>query len=250
MRIVYPALLIATASVAFAQTVPSFEVASVKVNAAGPMGREGRVRPDAIAFTPGGVTMTGVTMRAIVQWAYHMQSIQVSGPSWIDDTRYDINAKAATPVSSEELRKMMQTLLTNRFKLAFHRDTKEMSAYVVTIAKGGHKMTQSVGEGDMQIKPTGKGLIVQVTHVTLAQLSEMSASPLQGVVVDQTGLSGAWDFQLDASSFMVNQPSSMEEAINLFVQALGEQVGLKVEQKKVPAEVFVIDRAEKTPVEN
>src|SRR5580658_7311284 len=104
MRIVDTALLIATAGVAFAQSVPSFEVASVKVNASGPMGP--RVRPDAIAFTPGGVTMTGVTMRAMVQWAYHLQSIQVSGPGWIDDTRYDINAKATTAVSSEELRKM------------------------------------------------------------------------------------------------------------------------------------------------
>jgi uncharacterized protein (TIGR03435 family) len=226
----------------------SFEVASVKVSTATPMGE--RVRPDAISYTPGSVTMTGVTLKAAVQWAYHLQSIQINGPSWIDTGRYDIVAKSPAAATSEQLRLMVRTLLTDRFKLAFHRETKEMPAYVVTIAKGGHKMTPSEGDGEMQVKPTGKGVTVAFTHVTLSQLTEMASSPLEGVVIDQTGLKGAWDFTLDPSSFIMNPPTDKNDAINLIVQVLSDQVGIKVEQKKAAAELLVVDHAEKVPVEN
>jgi uncharacterized protein (TIGR03435 family) len=226
----------------------SFEVASVKASTAAPVGN--RVRPDAIAFTPGGVTMTSVTLKAAIQWAYHLQAIQIDGPAWIDNGRYDIVAKAPAAATSEQLRLMVRTLLADRFKLAFHRETKEMPAYVVTVAKGGHKMTPSEGDGEMQMKPTGKGLIVAITHVTLAQLSEMASSPLQAVVIDQSGLTGAWDFTLDVSSFVMTQPAGIDDAISMIVQALNQQVGIKIEQKKAPAELLIVDHAEKVPVEN
>jgi uncharacterized protein (TIGR03435 family) len=239
-------LVFATALTSFAQA-PSFEVASVKVSH-GSMGE--RVRPDAIAATTGSVTMTSVNLKAIIQWAYHLQSIQVQGPGWIDTDRYDVVAKASGPASKEELRHMMRTLLEQRFKLVFHKETKEMQAYVFTVAKGGHKLTQSVGDGEITAKPTGKGLNVAFSHVTLADFTEMASSPLQGVVVDQTGLTGAWDFTIDATMFAMNQPTGIEDVINMMVQIANEQLGIKIEQKKVPAEVFVVDRAEKTPVEN
>ncbi len=145
---------------------------------------------------------------------------------------------------------MMQTLLAQRFQLAFHRETKEMPAYVVTVGKNGHRMKQSEGEGEMEIKPTGKGLTIAFTHVTLEQLAEMASSPLQGVVVDQTGLKGAWDFTLDPSSFAMTQPTDREDAISMIIQLLSEQLGIKIDLKKAPAEVLIIDHAEKIPVEN
>jgi uncharacterized protein (TIGR03435 family) len=251
MRPTSMATLLLISSSAFgqkAETAPVFDVASVKVS---PPTADGmRVRPNVITPTPGGVTMLNISLKAMVQWAYHVQAIQVVGPGWLDSDRYDIVARTSGPASPEQLRRMMQTLLTERFKLVFHRETKEMQAYVVTIAKGGHKMKQSEGEGEMEFKPTGKGLMVLLAHVTLAQLSEMAASPLQGVVVDRTGLEGAWDFTLDASSFVGQAPADREEAIGMIIQALSEQLGIKIDQKKVPAEVMIVEHAEKIPVEN
>ena len=194
--------------------------------------------------------MLNTTLKGAIQWAYHMQAIQVIGPQWIDSNHYDIVAKTSESASNERLRQMMQTLLANRFKLTFHKETKEMQAYVVTVAKNGHKMKPSEGEGEFEVKPTGKGLQVAFTHVTLAMLSEIASSPLQGVVVDQTGLTGAWDFTLDMSGMMMQTPTDKEDAIGMIIQVLNEQIGIKIDQKKVPADVLIVDRAEKIPVEN
>ena len=235
---------------AFAQTAPSFDVASVK--ASGPAAEGHGMRRDAIVAGPAGVTMTSVSLKALMQWAYHMQAVQVTGPGWIDSDRFDINAKSAGPASTDQLRQMAQILLAQRFKLAFHKDTKEMPAYVVTVAKGGHKLKQSEGEGEMDVKPSAAGnrMAANFTHVTLGQLSEMISSPLQAVVVDQTGLQGSWDFTLDMSSFMMTQPTGIEDAVNMVIQAANEQLGIKIELKKLPAELLIVDHAERVPVEN
>jgi len=244
-------LLISAASVAFSQSTepaPAFEVASVKP--AAPSSEGMRMRPNFITPTAGGVTILNTSLKGVVQWAYHLQAIQVLGPGWIDSNRYDIVAKSAVAASPERLRQMMQTLLAERFKLTFHRETKEMQAYVVTVGKNGHKLKPSEGEGEMEMKPTGKGLQVAFTHVTLSQLSEMASSPLQGVVVDQTGLKGAFDFSLDVSAMAMQTPADREDAIGMIIQVLNDQIGIKIDQKKVPAEVMIVEHAEKIPVEN
>lgn len=233
----------------FAQPAPTFEVASVKASPPSSDSMRMRVQP-AITTSPGGATLLNASLKALIQWAYHMQTIQVIGPGWLDQSRYDVVAKTSAPASNEQLRQMMQTLLADRFKLAFHRDAKEMQAYVVTVAKTGHKMKPSEGEGPIEMKPTGKGLNILFTHVTMAELTEMASSPLDGVVVDQTGLKGAWDFTIDGSFFAMQKPADMQEAIGMMIQVMNEQLGIKVDQKKVPAEVLIVDHAEKIPVEN
>jgi uncharacterized protein (TIGR03435 family) len=240
-------LLIFSPCAVLSQSAPAFEVASVKVST---LSEGERGRRDVVTPSPGGVTMTNVRLKSVVQWAYNLQAVQVTGPGWIDSNRYDIVAKAAGAASREQLRAMTQTLLAERFKMTFHKETKEMPAYVVSVAKGGHKLKPSEGEGDMEVKPGGNRMTVSFTHVTLAQLAEMLGSPLQAVVVDQTGLAGAWDFTLDASSFAMTQPTGIDDAINMVIQAVSEQLGIKIEQKKVPAEVLIVDHAEKVPVEN
>jgi uncharacterized protein (TIGR03435 family) len=246
-------LLIFSICGAFGQAAdaPAFEVASVKISAAG--SGEGRGR-EIVTPSPAGVTMKNVHLKSVVQWAYHLQAIQVSGPGWIDDNRYDIVAKAAGETPGERQRVMMQTLLAQRFKLTFHRETKEMPAYVFTVAKGGHKLKPSEGEGEMEVKPSGSGkMAAAFSHVTLAQLAEFASSPLQGVVVDQTGLKGSYDFTLDMSPFMGGgdfRPTGIEDVITMIIQAANEQLGIKIEQKKVPAEILIVDHAEKVPVEN
>jgi uncharacterized protein (TIGR03435 family) len=248
-------LLICGACGAFGQAAdaPAFEVASVKMNATGSGEGPGRGR-ETITPSPAGVTMKNVHLKSVVQWAYHLQAIQVSGPGWLDDNRYDIVAKTAGETPGERQRAMMQTLLAERFKLTFHRETKEMPAYVFTVAKGGHKLKPSESEGEMEVKPSAGGkMAAAFTHVTLAQLSEMASSPLQGVVVDQTGLKGGYDFTLDMAPFIGGgdfRPTGIEDVITMIIQAANEQLGIKIEQKKVPAEILIVDHVEKVPVEN
>jgi uncharacterized protein (TIGR03435 family) len=231
---------------------PVFEVASVKLNAAGGEGA-GRGR-EVITPTPAGVTMRNVHLKSVLQWAYHLQAIQVQGPGWLDENRYDIDAKSAGQASVEQHRMMMQTLLAQRFKLTCHRETKDMNAYVVTVAKSGHKLKPSEGEGEMDVKPTAGGkMSAAFTNVTLAQLSEMAASPLQGVVLDHTGLKGGYDFTLDMTPFIGGgdfHPTGIEDVITMLIQAAKEQLGIIIEQKKAPAGVLVVDHAEKVPSEN
>jgi uncharacterized protein (TIGR03435 family) len=231
----------------------AFEVVSVKADTAGTGEGPGRGR-EIVTPSPSGVTMMNVHLKSVMQWAYHLQAIQISGPGWLDDNRYDIVAKAPAETTTERQRAMMQTVLAQRFKLAFHRETKEMPAYVLTVAKSGHKLKQSESEGEMELKPGGNNkMTAAFTRVTLAQLSEMASSPLQGVVVDHTGLKGSYDFTLDLSPFLGGgdfRPTGIEDMIAIFIQAAKEQLGIIIEQKKVPVEILIVDHAEKIPVEN
>lgn len=195
--------------------------------------------------------MKNVRLKSVVGWAYNLQAIQIVGPGWMDSDTFDIVAKSAGEVTKDRLRLMMQTLLANRFKLDFHRDTKEMPAYVVSVAKGGSKMKQSETPGAMQLKPNGKGGAA-FSNVTLEQLIQMVSPILQGVVVDETGLSGSYDFNLDLSSFMGadSHPSSMEDMVAILTQAASEQLGIKIEQRKVPATRLLVDHIERVPSGN
>lgn len=246
-----PSLLILSVCPAFSQTAegaPAFDVASVKLSPPG--AGEKQIR-ESITPSPSGVTMRNIRLRSVVGWAYHFQPIQIVAPSWMDSERYDIVAKASGEVPRERLREMMQALLASRFKLTFHRDTKEMPAYVVTVAKSGLKIKESQAQGDMQIKPSGLAA-ASFSHVTLGQVVEMASSELQAVVVDQTGLKGSYDFTLDMSGFMAGDfhPTGIEDVIAILIQAANDQLGIKIDQKKTLADRLIVDHAERVPVEN
>lgn len=224
---------------------PAFDVASFRISAT-PGGRRG----ERIEVAPGSLIMGNVRFITAVRWAYHVLDYQVTGPGWIEDERYDIVAKAALPVEEYELRKMLQTLLAERSHLTIHRATKEMQAYVVTVGKNGHKMTQSTTEGAMSIKPNG--LVLTIERADLDEVAAMATQPLRGPVVNATGLKGRWDLKLDAAPYLAEAANVKEipEMVGLAITAAREQLGLSVESKKTPVEMIVIDRAEKTPIEN
>jgi uncharacterized protein (TIGR03435 family) len=249
-------LILFNAGLAFSQPAaapPAFEVASVKVDTAGTNegGRSmmGRGREN-ITPSPAGVNMINVPLRSVIQWAYHVQAVQVSGPGWLDMDRYDVAAKAASAVPEDQLRQMMQTLLADRFKLACHRESKEMQAYVITVAKSGLKIKESTSEGDMEIQPSAPaGVAFQ--RATVPKLAELLSAPLQAPVLDQTGLTGRYDFKLDLSGFLdPATPMGINDVIPIVIQAAQQQLGIKIDQKKVPIEMLMVDHAEKVPVEN
>ena len=88
-------------------------------------------------ITPGTLTMRDVTAATCIKFAYGVQDSQISGPEWLQSEHFDILAKADSPVAEPQLKLMMQALLADRFKLSFHRQNKELSAYALTVAKGG-----------------------------------------------------------------------------------------------------------------
>lgn len=260
------ALFISACLVCLAQGpagVPSFDVASVKVSELNGMGGEGSRKAN-LRAEPGSLSMRNLTFKSCVSWAYRLKDYQVTGPGWIDSERYDIVAKAAAPVKDDGLRKMLQTLLAERFKLACHRETRELPVYVLTVAKGGLKMKPSEGPGESSFQPV-KGpnrLAVSLGHTSVAQFADLlSSGPLQGQpVLDETGLDGTYDFTIDVGRYLdlsqghegdgVKSPMDRSTIENAVIMALREQLGLKVESKKHPIDMMVVDRAEKVPTEN
>jgi uncharacterized protein (TIGR03435 family) len=204
------------------------------------------------------------TLRSLIQAAYNLTPRAISGgPSWIDSESYDILAETPGDVrpSLDEQMSMLQKLLADRFKLTFHREPKEFSIYALTVAKNGPRLKESAAPGELP-KLTN---VVFPDHIslparsaTMAQFASMlQRAVLDRPVVDETGLSGKYDFDLewadDESQFggQLRKRASADDGHDksgLFA-AMQEQVGLRLEATKGPIETLVIDQVAK-PSEN
>jgi uncharacterized protein (TIGR03435 family) len=241
-------LALAILSACHAQT---FEVASIKPTAES----EVRKRAD-IQSVPGSVTMRSVGLIHLMIWSYKISPYQVTNPGVSENVRFDIQAKAAGPAKTDEMRLMMQKLLAERFQVKLHRETREMPAYVIVEAKGGHKLTPTDapdGQGVLPVTDPNKMMLV-AKAATLDQLAMFLSDPLHTPVVDQTGLKGRFDFTFDITDFTIRaqrQPGEPEpDPVSILQQALPKQLGLKLESRKAPIEMFTIDRIETKPAEN
>jgi uncharacterized protein (TIGR03435 family) len=171
--------------------------------------------------------------------------------------RFDIVAKAGSPATEEQLRSMLQSLLAERFKLELHRQTKEMTAYILTVPKSGHKLTPSQSPGPVSIKPNSNRMGAVAQGATIADLTSMLSNQLHAPVLDETGLTGRFDAMIDASPYVEDllamrpQPGGPPPDIaGLLIRGVQEQLGFKLDSRKAAAELLVIDRIEKTPTEN
>ena len=229
----------------------AFEVASVKPSTPG--GRGGGIKP-----MPGGQTYvaTNIPLRLMMMSVYRISDSQILGaPAWMDSERWDVDAKAEHPSNLDQLHEMFQTLLAERFNLQFHREPKEIVAYVLSVDKSGAKLTpgDSKDAFDIPMRPGDRpgetiGVSVQMSYLCW-RLSLQLNSP----VVNQTGLDGYYNFtlvlppppieRLDATGPLPATTSS-DLAADLST-ALRQQLGLKLESRKVPVEVFVVDHVER-----
>jgi uncharacterized protein (TIGR03435 family) len=250
-------LILCTATAAFGQSaeIPSFDVASVKVSQPAAGGE--RVRRDNIQVSPGTVTLRNVNLKTCIRWAYHVTEYQVSGPAWLDSERYEIAGKAAGPAAEEQLRLMMQALLQERFKLALHRQIKDFQVYVLVPGKNGPKVHESTTEGETSIETNQRQMSVSVLRAPVLQLIELLSNVLRAPVIDQTGLKGRYDLSLNVAKYaadMAAQGKSVEstpmDPQALISMVLQEELGLKLESKKMPLDLLIVDHAEKSPVEN
>jgi uncharacterized protein (TIGR03435 family) len=234
----------------------SFEVASVKVGAPIPVGENYNINLGTVSH--GTLTLTNTTLADCLRFAYSLTSDSLIGsPDWVKskEYRYTIIAKAAPETPREEMLRMLQVLLTERFKLEFHREPREMSYYALIPSKKGAKIELATTDGPGPNESNGGGRIVrsQLSMLMLATL--LARFELRGAtVLDQTGLKGLYGVNLQWTPVAnVNADSNASAdgsaGPSLFT-ALQEQLGLRLEARKGPVEVLVIDRAEKIPVEN
>ena len=155
----------------------------------------------------------------------------------MDEERYDIDAKAASPAGDGELMIMLRQLLTERFQLAFHRETKPLNGYGLVVGKKG--LTAKRSEPDAQSKTSSSRRSIDATRCSMSHLASALSGVLHAPVMDATGIEGDFDIQLKWT------PDELQSAV---FPALEEQLGLKLEARKVPKEVIVIDSVQKPSV--
>jgi uncharacterized protein (TIGR03435 family) len=233
-------LLLLPAALSFGQTAPAFDVASVKLSKSEPNSGSG------VTTDKGRVTARNVTLKRCMRAAYDVPEPQIlGGPKWIEDDRYDIDAKATGPAGDQELMAMLQSLLAERFKLVFHRETKALSGYALIVAKTG--LTAKPSAPDAPSRSTSSRGSIDAEGCTMAQLAMKLSEALHLPVADLTAVKGAFDFQITWTPEDLQAKPSAAPAVpgvSLFA-ALEEQLGLKLEARKVPTLVLVIDSADK-----
>ncbi len=239
---------------------PAFEVATIKPSVPNSPGQGLNVgRGGGNAFTT-----LNLPVSELIKFAYAMHGKQVTGgPSWIESEKYDILAKPDAPgmPNATQLRSMVQKLLKERFGLEFHREKKELSAYVLTVDKAGVKMTKSNSNGVNLPGFGGRGPgAVGVRNATMTEFADfLQARVVERPVVDQTGLTDRYDFTLEWKPDTLPPaggdgaappalPQNIEDRVDLLT-AMRQQLGLKMESAKTPVEVLVIDKITK-PTEN
>jgi bla regulator protein blaR1 len=254
-------LFLLAAGTLAAQTQPAqnFEVATVKVNRSG-SGRGG-FRPE-----PGRLTATNVSLKTIIQFAYAMKEFQiVGGPNWLDSEKYDLVAKAAQPVPRDKLMRMLQPLLAERFKLAVHRETKEMPVFALVVGKTGAKFREApTGEiPALTIRPGAGTLQLKGVKASMSQLADTLTMIMGRTVLDRTGLRGDFSFSAEwandpgqfgnPAGFIAPSETAAatpEVSGSSIFTAFQEQLGLKLEPQKGPVEVLVIDHVQRVPGAN
>jgi uncharacterized protein (TIGR03435 family) len=223
-----------------------FEVASVRRVTDGPP--PGDI-PRNLDTSPGHLTMRNVPLRHALLWAYDLKDYQVSGPDWIKtEERYDIVAKAASPVPETQVRLMLQTLLTDRFQIRMHRESKEMAVYVLTPGKGAPKVKEA-GE-DVAASLSNSTAGVSFHHQPISRFTFMLTRRMDRPVLDGTGLKGVYDFTVDLSGLgFAGRPPDDPTAPSVFT-TVQRDLNLKLEPRKEAIDVLVIDAANRMPVEN
>jgi uncharacterized protein (TIGR03435 family) len=220
---------------------PSFDVASIKL-----------ADPDdhSSGFQTQGrrVFIENETMNDIIGYAYGVHAKQiVGGPEWFGSKRFDIRGLPDVDgiPNTAQYREMVVKLLADRFQLKFHREKRELSCYGVMVAKGGPKIeaSKSVGGLPDQTGRNSNGRASwRFTNNSMEDFAKFLQFVLDRPVVDQTGLSGKYDFKLEWTKD--NAPVTDENAPPGFFTAIQEQAGLKVEPSKAEVDVLAIDHVE------
>jgi uncharacterized protein (TIGR03435 family) len=285
------AVLILAMVITAAQNLPlKFEVATIKPNPNGyiDLGNGQRVlsgrthchgidshpvRGDVISLPAlGSCSVLNSTLKEMIDVAYTLRigpvrsrvdQLIIGGPNWASTGAFDVEGKAEDPsgTTEEQLLAMLQTLLTERFKLKFHQETRELLGLVLTVSKNGSKLKEASADEQPNFTMPGSASIVSPTitgrDVPIATLINFLSQRLGRIVTDKTGLMGRYDFSMtwtpNETELTPNGAPSRatltDQSDPSLMTALQEQLGLRLESARGPVEVQVIDSVEK-PSEN
>ena len=216
---------------------------------------------------------SNITTMDLITMAYHVNAERVTGPGWLSDETFAVAAKLPAGATKEQVPAMLQKVLADRFKLALHHDRKVQPVYLLTIGKDGVKFKESTGDGDPAMKGcNGRPGRYRCMATTIEQMAEnfsnmapmyarMPATDQRNIdlpVVDQTGLKGIYDIDLQwippqgvgpgRRGAILPPPDPDTKATSIF-GAL-EAVGLKLQAGKYAFDYLIIDHVERTPSEN
>jgi uncharacterized protein (TIGR03435 family) len=232
---------------------PSFEVATIKPSQPDRPGKGFGVQGSHFRTI-------NTTLADLIKFSYGVQDKQILGaPSWVESDKWDIEAQPDVPgaPNKKQVSVMVQKLLADRFQLKFHKDTKELPAYVLSAVKTGQKMTK--GDQDSALPALFftnlSPVTLTVRNATMDDVCQLFQSAVMDrPVVDQTAIAGKWNFLLkwtaDESQFSgmgvkPPPPSDAADAPPPLFTAIQEQIGLKMDAGKAQVPVLVIDKAEK-----
>jgi len=224
-------------------------------------------------YGPKGFKAENASLLSIIQEAYGIQANQIVGPPEIKSAAYDIevktegsptDAREADPgLMQPEIRNQLQALLADRFKLALHHESKKLPSYVLVVGENGSKLqpTKFADYPDNAVGPDGKGIHRMMMQVrggqvraigaqksSMAEFAKQLSMQLGKNVVDKTGMTGQYDFNLQWSEAAANRDGASNDAVpaagpSLF-DAIQEQLGLKLVPQQGPLDVLVIDHVE------
>ena len=265
------ALVMIAASIAAAQ---QFEVASIKPSAPGRV-NGGGISGGPGTKDPGLFICDNARLLDMVLRAFDLPFYRFSGPSWLRDARFDLNARIPEGTTREQFRLMQQNLLIERFKLTFHHDQKQLDAYDLVAAKGGPKIkaaeppppadgpkplaspARKLDKDGFPILPPGRQWttdmegprwVQRFTDASMERFAGYLASIVSRPVRDATGLQGKYDFVLKWINDR-GRPSTDDSGPNIF-EALQTQLGLKLESKKEMIDILIVDHIDKIPTDN
>ena len=186
-----------------------------------------------------------------------MKRYQIAGPAWLENVGFSIVAKVPSDATKEQVLVMLVNLLVERFHLAYHRENRDIPVYALIVAKNGPKLSLAHNDPDDGGGSIGgwKGNVRwQATNQTASDIASTLTFYLDRPVIDQTGLTDRYDFTLiwtpEHPYIGPARPDAepAEPAPTIF--AAVQELGLKLDARKSPYEMIVIDRIEKTPLEN
>ena len=226
---------------------PAFDAASVK-----PVKVDADLKgpgPGSVSFTPGGVAMNGVSLRTVILTAYGVRDYQLSGPTWMDTERYDILAKADAAVATGQIKLMLQGLPADRFQLTLHRESKELALYFLGVGKSQPKLANAKSPGEPGMRISGGSMVFQ--NYSMEKLADFLSQRSDHPVMNNTELGGSFDFSVQFGDGESGSPADVKRALGQartdgsLARIVAEQLGLRLESRRGPVEVLVVDHAER-----
>jgi uncharacterized protein (TIGR03435 family) len=188
IRMITGAALLGT-SFGYAETaLPVFEVASIRPNHSGSGNSSTNV-------SKGRLIIENQSLKQLIERAYDVRNFSFSGPGWLENEHFDVEAKPPVGVSPTQMLLMLQTLLIDRFKIAVHHQKRSLAGYAVTVGKGGNKL-EAGDNTESSSTSTGLGRM-EARNTSMGKFADMLARQLDQPVQDMTGLQGNYNLKLE-----------------------------------------------------